>query len=156
MDRLNAESQNERQDSLFPIKYNISYEEFYSYNSINLAYATNNLGGITYWDFVFGLKRIRLYCDQLNAFPSEVTSLKDLEYLIVYEMAEKVKKDLQGIPEIYRKKVIYNRLERKYQNKYFYTLTQEKPIISIQAEEHIRHKLNSIGGDESYQFKIKD
>lgn len=105
---------------------------------------------------MFGLKRVRLHCDELAYFPVELTQLKDLELLIVYEMAEGVKKDLQDIPEVYRKKVVYNRTERKYNNKYFWTLTQASPMISIRASESVRHRLNAMQGDHAYQFKAQD
>ena len=62
--------------------------------------------------------------------------MKDLELLVVYDMQDPIKKELECAPAVYRKKILFNRPTRKFNNKYFFTLSGPAQFITITAHPY--------------------
>jgi hypothetical protein len=81
--------------------------------------------------------------------------LKDLELLIVYDMQDPIKKELESSPAAYRKRVLFNRATRKYNNKYFYTVSDRSEIITIEAHPYARLPAKDLV-NLSFLFRLGD
>lgn len=79
--------------------------------------------------------------------------MKDLELLVVYKMEDPLKKELECAPSAYRKRVLFNRPTRKYNNKYFLTIADKNDFISIQAHPYAQMgQLHAL----SFMFRHRD
>jgi hypothetical protein len=102
------------------------------------------------------MRRIRIYPQELQHFPSELLELKDMELLVLSEMEASLKKELECCPEAYRKKIVYNRVSRKYNNKYFYTIGGPSEFIAVKAHHYKSEQLRDAVQDLSFLYKEKD
>lgn len=97
-----------------------------------------------YLEFTFGSsidiktnKRIIIYCPA-SIFSTEVEPEAELTHfpyllkedsvdlVILYQVNEELMKELKGLPQALRKKIILNRNEHKYNHKYFITFERNK------------------------------
>lgn len=63
---------------------------------------------------------------------------------------------LEKSPEAYRKKIIFNRADRKYGNKYFVTLKTKQELLPITSHPHLHHTLSRTPLALSRQFTDND
>lgn len=99
---------------------------------------------------------VRVYSSTLDHFPSELINLAELEYFIAYGIEAEVKKHLEKVPEVYRKKVIFNRVDKKYNHKYFVTLNPNAELLTVTAHPHVQGQLLKRRPSLAFQFREKD
>lgn len=114
----------------------IEQQKSSKFRDLDFSFKEDKLKNLDYMDIVFALKRIRIYPRKIDIYPAEVLNLKDLDLLILYDIEEVIKKELETSPEAYRKKIIYNRVTRKYNNKYFYTLGSKNDYFTVKAHPY--------------------
>lgn len=126
----------------------------YRLGNLELAFSEDKSKEVVYVDVVFGMKRMRIRPQRLMAYPQELVELKDLEILVVYDMVDPIKKELESAPAAYRKRILFNRPTRKLNNKYFCTLTDPAHFLTLQA--HPYAKPNPHPFQLSFLFRERD
>lgn len=134
----------------------IEQQKSSKFRDLDFSFKEDKLKNLDYIDIVFALKRIRIYPRKIDIYPAEVLNLKDLDLLILYDIEEVIKKELETSPEAYRKKIIYNRVTRKYNNKYFYTVGSKNDFFTVKAHPYKSEQLKSSLLDLSFLYKQKD
>jgi hypothetical protein len=105
-------------------------------------------------DLLFGMKRVRICPQRLLQYPSELVDMKDLELLVVYDMQDPIKRELECAPAAYRKRVLFNRPTRKLNNKYFFTLNDPAHFITIAAHPFTQAAKQLF--DLAFMHRLKD
>jgi hypothetical protein len=119
-----------------------------------LAFAEDKSREMLHVDVVFGMKRLRILPQRLMGYPQELVQLKDLELLVVYDMVDPIKKELETAPAVYRKRVLFNRPTRKLNNKYFLTLTDPAHFLTLHAHPYAKPHQHPL--QLSFLFRERD
>ena len=72
--------------------------ERHRFFNVEFSFRYNKVKEILSWDILFGNKIVRVHSHLLDSFPAELVDLPTLAYLLVYDLDNNTKQQLENCP----------------------------------------------------------